>query len=198
MFNRGHFPVTLNNNAVSKVVEFKDLLVRKSEIPAIKQKLIYRGIALEDDQTLDSYGLQADHTIHLVIDKKDLLTLAQNPFAGTTRTTPPSNSNPLPNTTTGGGDQINAGTREPYVSGVDRPTGGMPDMLCPAISQMMQTLPSSPHIMDQIIGQNPQLHSMFDSNPQLIEMMQNSEAVCQLTSQMMQVTLSDNFLAADI
>ena len=52
------FPVTLNKNAVSsKVVEFKDLLVRISEIPAINQKLIYRGMVLEDDRTLDSYGM---------------------------------------------------------------------------------------------------------------------------------------------
>ncbi|GJY30677.1 hypothetical protein Tco_0414172 [Tanacetum coccineum] len=32
----------------------------------------------------------------------------------------------------------------------DRPTGGMPDRLCPAISQMMQTLLSTPYIMKQV------------------------------------------------
>ncbi|GJV24016.1 ubiquitin domain-containing protein DSK2a-like protein [Tanacetum coccineum] len=71
----------------------------------------------------------------------------------------------------------------------NRPTGGMPDMslLYPAISQMTQTLLSSPQLMKQIIGQNPQLHSMFDSNPELSDMIQNHEIICCLTSpQMMQ------------
>ncbi|PWA94592.1 Heat shock chaperonin-binding [Artemisia annua] len=100
-------------------------------------------------------GLQADHTVHLVIDWKDMLEVAQNLFSGTETT--PSNSNPLPNTTTG----------------LDRSTRGMPDMsqlmLYQAISLIMQSLLSNPQYMEQIIGQNPQLQSMFDCNPQLRE-----------------------------
>ncbi|GJY13516.1 hypothetical protein Tco_0382825 [Tanacetum coccineum] len=44
----------------------------------------------------------------------------------------------------------------------NRPTRGMPEMsllLYPAISQMMRTLLSSPQLMKQIIGQNPQLRN---------------------------------------
>nr|GEV20457.1 hypothetical protein [Tanacetum cinerariifolium] len=173
----------------SKVDEFKEILVGISCIPASSQRLIYKGMILKDDRTLDSYGLQAYHTIHMVISP-------QNMF-DQTETTPPSNC----------GGHINAAAaRAPNVSGLGglglhRLTGGMTDMLCPAISQMIQTLLSTPHIMDQIIGQNPQLQSIFHSNPQLREMMQNPEVVRQLTSpHMMQAILSesDNFLAADI
>nr|GFA17788.1 DEAD-box ATP-dependent RNA helicase 56 [Tanacetum cinerariifolium] len=84
-------------------------------------------------------GLQAYHTIHLVISPK-------NNFAQT-ETTPPSNSNSLPNTTTGG---LGLPT-------FDRLIGGMPDRLCPAISQMMQTLLSTPYIMKQQMMSSPQL-----------------------------------------
>nr|GEW75615.1 short-chain dehydrogenase TIC 32, chloroplastic [Tanacetum cinerariifolium] len=49
----------------SKVVEFKDLLAQISRIPANAQSLIYRGKILKDDRSLYSYGLQADHAIHL-------------------------------------------------------------------------------------------------------------------------------------
>ncbi|CAI9288249.1 unnamed protein product [Lactuca saligna] len=74
-------------------------------------------------------------------------------------------------------------------------TGGMPDMSQllqnPAVSWMMQILLSNPQYMQQNVSQNPQLRTMFDSNPQLREMMQNPEVFCQLTSpRMMQQMMS--------
>ena len=54
--NGDMLPVSLHT-AASKVVEFKDLLAKIFFIPSNKQKLVYRGIPLEDDQTLDSYGI---------------------------------------------------------------------------------------------------------------------------------------------
>ncbi|GJT77899.1 ubiquitin domain-containing protein DSK2a-like protein [Tanacetum coccineum] len=151
---------SVRSSVRSKVGEFKDLLAQISRISSKYQRLLYRGEILKDDRTLDSYGLQAHHTIHFEIFL---------PFAGTI-TIPPSN------TTTGGlGFQ-----------GLDRPTGGMPDS-CQLLSLMMQTLLSRPLIMDHIVGQNPQLQSIFDSNPQLRDMIQDPEVVRQLTSpQMMQ------------
>lgn len=35
-------------------------------MPAEQQRLIYKGRILKDDKTLESYGLESDHTIHLV------------------------------------------------------------------------------------------------------------------------------------
>ncbi|GJQ99981.1 hypothetical protein Tco_0522966 [Tanacetum coccineum] len=60
--------------AITKgVVEFKNLLAQLSFVLANEQSLHYRGMILKDDQTLDTYDLQADHTIHLVIDAMDML-----------------------------------------------------------------------------------------------------------------------------
>ena len=41
----------------SKVVDFKNLLARITSLPAKNQRLSYKGIVLEDGQTLCSYGI---------------------------------------------------------------------------------------------------------------------------------------------
>lgn len=137
---------------------------------------------------------------------------ANPPTAGsdTTNNSPAPNTNPLPNPWTpggggAGGAQTNTTTRSNPVGDARTPTpsglgglglpelesmfGSMPDtnslnqiMQNPAISQMMQSLLSSPQYMNQILGLNPQLRSVLDSNPQLREMMQNPEFLRQLTS----------------
>ncbi|CAI9275254.1 unnamed protein product [Lactuca saligna] len=95
---------------------------------------------------------------------------AINPETTPSSTTP--NSNRLPNP--GGAP-----------SGADR-TSGTSDMSQllqnPTVSRMMQILLSNPQYMEQIVSQNPQLLTMFDSNPQLREMMQNPEVLRQLIS----------------
>lgn len=149
----------------SKVADFKNLLARFTSLPAINQRLTYKGIILEDHQTLCSYGLQVDHAIHLEV--------VRNPLFATT---PPS---------TGGLG----------LPGLDRPTGVMPDMmiqLIPTFFQMMQSFLSNPQFMKLIADQNPQLHGMLDSNSQLIEMMQNPQVVRQL--QMLQQMMSSSLL----
>ncbi|KAL2551217.1 Ubiquitin domain-containing protein DSK2b [Forsythia ovata] len=91
---------------------------------------------------------------------------------------PAPNTNPLPNpwASTGTGD-------------FSQLLGSMPDpnfqnqlMQNPAISQMMQSLLSNPQYINQIIGFNPELRNMFDSNPQFRDMMQNPEFIRQLLS----------------
>ncbi|XP_076927774.1 ubiquitin domain-containing protein DSK2a-like isoform X3 [Bidens hawaiensis] len=133
---------------------------------------------------------------------------ANTPSATGPETTAPGsaapNSNPLPNPwgATTGAVPANAATRAPNVSGLgglglpglDRPSN-MPDMSQllqnPAISQMMQSLLSNPQYMQQIVNQHPQLRSLYDSNPQFREMMQNPEILRQLTSpEMMQQMMS--------
>ncbi|KAL2455618.1 putative Ubiquitin family protein isoform 3 [Forsythia ovata] len=42
------------------------LLAQICDVPSDQQCLIYKGRILKDDQTLVSYGLQADHTVHIV------------------------------------------------------------------------------------------------------------------------------------
>ncbi|XP_077231211.1 ubiquitin domain-containing protein DSK2b-like isoform X2 [Tasmannia lanceolata] len=50
----------------STIGAFKTLLALNCEVPSQQQRLIYKGRILKDDQTLQSYGLQSGHTVHLV------------------------------------------------------------------------------------------------------------------------------------
>ncbi|KAL8211215.1 hypothetical protein R6Q57_005652 [Mikania cordata] len=128
--------------------------------------------------------------------------------ADTTTGSPSPNINPLPNPWAAGGGQTNqtnsdatnlgqTGRSLPVggLGGLDAPCleglfgGTTPDpssmsqlMQTPAISQMMQSLLSNPQYMNQILGLNPLVQSMLDSNPQLREMMQNPDFIRQLTS----------------
>ncbi|WOH11713.1 hypothetical protein DCAR_0831204 [Daucus carota subsp. sativus] len=41
----------------STVSQFKQIVAENCDVPAVQQRLIYKGRILKDDQTLDSYGL---------------------------------------------------------------------------------------------------------------------------------------------
>ena len=41
----------------STVSQFKQVIAENCDVPAVQQRLIYKGRILKDDQTLDSYGL---------------------------------------------------------------------------------------------------------------------------------------------
>ncbi|KAL4318038.1 hypothetical protein GQ457_18G018910 [Hibiscus cannabinus] len=57
---------TVRTSLESTVGVFKSVLAQNCDVPADQQRLIYKGRILKDDQTLQSYGLQADHTVHMV------------------------------------------------------------------------------------------------------------------------------------
>ncbi|WJX88324.1 hypothetical protein P8452_70428 [Trifolium repens] len=63
-FNGSKFSVQV---ALESTVEsFKELIVGNSGIPIQNQRLFYKGKILQNDQSLQSYGLGANHTVHLV------------------------------------------------------------------------------------------------------------------------------------
>ena len=57
---------TIGSTVGSKVVDFKNLLYCITRIPAKEHRLIYRGMILEDDKTLDSYGIQYNLIIFIL------------------------------------------------------------------------------------------------------------------------------------
>ncbi|KAM0926876.1 hypothetical protein ACQ4PT_003049 [Festuca glaucescens] len=55
----------------STVGMFKEIVTKSCYVPAPRQCLIYKGRILKDEQTLKSYGVETDHTIHLVRESGD-------------------------------------------------------------------------------------------------------------------------------
>ncbi|EPS67253.1 hypothetical protein M569_07523, partial [Genlisea aurea] len=175
---------SVSTSLQSTVGEFKGLLARNCDIPAEQQRLIYKGRILKDDQTLLSYGLQADHTIHLV-----------RGFAPASSPSPPSagNTNSLPATTQGpslgglgfdAGDVLLPGLNLGSLNGTGASGlfgAGLPDfqqmqqqltqnpnmvrdiMNMPAIQNLM----NNPEIMRGLVMNNPQMREIIDRNPEL-------------------------------
>ncbi|KAF7973568.1 hypothetical protein HWV62_14838 [Athelia sp. TMB] len=157
------------------VLELKQAIAAKSDVEADRQRLIYSGRVLKDDDALSVYKIQSSHTIHMV---KGVARSA----ASTTSTAP---SQPLPamsagqspldpltalNTPAGFGALAGA---NPFASMGLNPND--PNMLQgmmdnPAFLQQMSSVMSNPQVLDQIISQNPQLAAM---GPQVREVFQS-------------------------
>ena len=48
--------ITVGVELSGTVLELKELLAEKTDIPAAQQRLIYKGHVLKDEKTLESYG----------------------------------------------------------------------------------------------------------------------------------------------
>ncbi|XP_044500396.1 ubiquitin domain-containing protein DSK2a-like isoform X2 [Mangifera indica] len=177
----------------STVESFKAVLSEKCEIPPQQQRLIYKGRILKDDQTLKSYGLEADHTVHLVRGFA-AAAAAANP-TGATNT---GGSAPTQNTaravgtnesdTLGGsgfGASLFPGLGMNGLGGSGSPGGlfgaGLPEFdqvqqqltrnpnIMREIMNMpvVQNLMNNPEIMRNLIMNNPQMREIIDRNPEL-------------------------------
>ncbi|KAF7829040.1 ubiquitin domain-containing protein DSK2a-like isoform X1 [Senna tora] len=175
----------------STVQLFKELVARNCDIPADQQRLIYKGRILKDDQALQSYGLEADHTVHLVRG------FAPSASANATGGTNTSGTNTTTNNARGaaneGGGLGGSGFGDSLFPGLNINglggsginglfgAGGLSDleqMQQPFISnpnmvrEMMNTpaiqnLINNPEIMRSLIMSNPQLRELMDRNPEL-------------------------------
>ncbi|TYH85677.1 hypothetical protein ES332_D02G285600v1 [Gossypium tomentosum] len=176
---------TVRTNLESTVGSFKALLAQNCDIPADQQRLIYKGRILKDDQTLQSYGLQAHHTVHMV--RGSAPSSSTPPSAATTNVATP---NTTPGVTLGVGSNDNAGLGASLFTGLN-PLGsnggfglfesGLPEfeqvqqqltqnpqamreiMNTPAIQSLM----NNPELMRTLIMSNPQMREIIDRNPEL-------------------------------
>uniref|UniRef100_N1R1W2 Uncharacterized protein n=1 Tax=Aegilops tauschii TaxID=37682 RepID=N1R1W2_AEGTA len=62
---------TLQADLGETVGAFKEVVAGSCDVPAPQQRLIYKGRILKDEQTLESYGVETDHTIHLLGVRKE-------------------------------------------------------------------------------------------------------------------------------
>ncbi|XWS55179.1 hypothetical protein CRYUN_Cryun10bG0152500 [Craigia yunnanensis] len=169
----------------SMVGSFKAVLAQNCDTPADQQRLIYKGRILKDDQTLQSYGLHADHTVHMV--RGFAPSSSTPPPAATANVETPSTT---PGVTRGVGSNEGAGLGASLFPGLN-PLGGsgglglfgagLPEfeqvqqqltqnpntmreiMNTPAIQSLM----NNPELMRSLIMSNPQMREIIDRNPEL-------------------------------
>ncbi|EIM83168.1 uncharacterized protein STEHIDRAFT_101265 [Stereum hirsutum FP-91666 SS1] len=160
------------------VRELKQAIADKSDVEADRQRLIYSGRVLKDDDALSIYKIQSSHTIHMV---KGAARSA-NPSSSTSSTATPQQ---LPTMQAGQNvhdplTQLNSHLGYGAMAGLN-PFADMgvnpndPNMLqgmmnSPEFLQQMSAVMSNPAILDQIIASNPQLGAM---GPQAREMLQS-------------------------
>ncbi|KAH9052316.1 hypothetical protein EDB87DRAFT_1816593 [Lactarius vividus] len=167
----------LTINTDKTVADLKQAIADKSDVPADRQRLIYSGRVLKDDDQLSVYKIQSSHTIHMV--------------KGAARSAPASSSaqssapQPLPNMQTGQNvhdplTQLNSHMGYGVMAGLN-PFADMgvnpndPNMLqsmmnSPEFLQQMSSLMSNPAIFEQALALNPQFAAI---GPQAREMFQS-------------------------
>ncbi|KAI3447890.1 hypothetical protein Pfo_004555 [Paulownia fortunei] len=174
----------------STVGEFKGVLAQNCDVPGEQQRLIYKGRILKDDQTLVSYGLQADHTVHMVRGSAPAATplSAVAASAGNTDSVPAVTQGGSPNT--GGAGVAGAGASLfpglglgalggtgasglfgaglPEFEQVQQQLTQNPNMMREIMNMpAIQSLMNNPEIMRSLIMSNPQMREIIDRNPEL-------------------------------
>ncbi|CAL1693801.1 unnamed protein product [Somion occarium] len=155
------------------VLDLKQAIAEKSDVPADRQRLIYSGRVLKDEDVLSVYKIQSAHTIHMV--------------KGAARPSASSSSTPQPLPTMQAGQnphdpltQLNGHQGYGLMAGLN-PFAEMglnpndPNMLQgmlnnPQFLQQMSSVMSNPAVLDQVIASNPQLAAM---GPQVREVFQS-------------------------
>ncbi|KAI0245755.1 hypothetical protein BJV78DRAFT_251268 [Lactifluus subvellereus] len=167
----------LSINTDKTVADLKQAIADKSDVPADRQRLIYSGRVLKDDDQLSVYKIQSSHTIHMV--------------KGAARSTAASSSasssapQPLPSMQTGQNvhdplTQLNSHMGYGLMAGLN-PFADMgvnpndPNMLqsmmnSPEFLQQMSALMSNPAILDQALALSPQYAAI---GPQAREIFQS-------------------------
>ncbi|KAG9309083.1 hypothetical protein JVU11DRAFT_10965 [Chiua virens] len=161
------------------VLDLKRAIAEKSDVEADRQRLIYSGRVLKDEDQLSVYKIQSSHTIHMV---KGAARSA--PVSGSSSAPPPqqlptmqAGQNPSdPLTLLNGymGHGLMAGFNPFAEMGVNQNDPNMFQnvMQSPEFLQQMSALMSNPAILDQIMALNPQLASM---QPQIRELFQSDQ-----------------------
>ncbi|KAJ8450795.1 hypothetical protein Cgig2_032420 [Carnegiea gigantea] len=188
---------TVRTSLDSTVCAFKLLVAQNCDVPAQHQRLIYKGRILKDDQTLHSYGLQADHTIHMVrgFAPSQTTSLSGTISSGTTDTSPAAASAAVSTENVGlGSASLGASLFTGTGLGLGLGLGGLGGtggsaLLgagLPDFEQMRQQLTQNPNIMREIMNMpaiqsmmnnpdlmrnlimnNPQMREIIDRNPEL-------------------------------
>ncbi|XP_020216246.1 ubiquitin domain-containing protein DSK2b isoform X2 [Cajanus cajan] len=185
----------------STVASFKDIVARNCDIPADQQRLIYKGRILKDDQTLQSYGLEADHTVHLVRGFAPSNTTGGTNSSGANTTT--TNTRGVGANEGGGGlggpgfgaslfpglggngmggSGLNGlfGAGFPDLEQMQQPFLSNPNLVRDIMNTpAMQNLINNPEIVRNLIMNNPQMQELMDRNPELAHILNDPSTLRQ-------------------
>ncbi|XP_027360581.1 ubiquitin domain-containing protein DSK2b-like isoform X2 [Abrus precatorius] len=185
----------------STVRSFKDVVARNCDIPADQQRLIYKGRILKDDQTLQSYGLEADHTVHLVRGFAPANTPGGT-NSGSANTTTTNTGGAGANESGGGlggpgfgaslfpglgingmgGNGLNSlfGASFPDLEQMQQPFLSNPNLVREIMNTpAMQNLINNPEIVRNLIMNNPQMQELMDRNPELAHILNDPSTLRQ-------------------
>ncbi|CCL99058.1 uncharacterized protein FIBRA_01069 [Fibroporia radiculosa] len=159
------------------VLDLKQAIAEKSDVAADRQRLIYSGRVLKDEDVLSTYKIQSSHTIHMVKG-------AARNAASSSAPAPPQ---PLPNMQAGQNPhdpltQLNGHMGYGQMAGLN-PFADLglntndPNMMqamfnSPQFFQQISSIFSNPALLDQIIASNPQLAQM---GPQVRQVFQSEQ-----------------------
>lgn len=139
----------------------------KANVPASQQRLIYRGHVMKDERTLESYGLAAEHTVHLVKGLAPGAAVAATPAAPA-----PIAPSPANNAGNMGGGFGGMGGMGGGMGGFGGGAGGAPDF-----NQMQQQLQQNPGMMRDMLN-SPMMRGAMDEmsrNPEMLRQMINAD-----------------------
>ncbi|KAF8435801.1 hypothetical protein L210DRAFT_3484237 [Boletus edulis BED1] len=161
------------------VLDLKHAIAEKSDVEANRQRLIYSGSVLKDEDQLTVYKIQSSHTIHMVKGGTHSAPAytsshAQPPQQIPTMQAGQNPTDPLTLLNSYMGHGLMAGFNPFAEMGVNQNDPNMFQnmMQSPEFLQQMSSLMSNPAILDQIIALNPQLASM---GPQIRDVFQSEQ-----------------------
>ncbi|KAK9135694.1 hypothetical protein Syun_015024 [Stephania yunnanensis] len=185
----------------STVSEFKAAIAQNCDVPPDLQRLIYKGRILKDDQTLESYGLQADHTVHMVRGSPPTATNTVTVNSGGANTTPgiARNANSSEGGAPGGaglgaslfpglganglgGSGMSGlfGSGLPEFEQMQQQLTQNPNMMREIMNMpVIQNLMNNPDLMRNLIMSNPQMREIIDRNPELAHILNDPSTLRQ-------------------
>ncbi|CAM9349720.1 unnamed protein product, partial [Scytosiphon promiscuus] len=169
------------------VLTFKQKISEKAGVAPELQRLIYKGRVMKEDQnTLASYTVEADSTVHLVRSQARPAPTPTSAAGGNTTSpagaAPQAGRNPF-----GGGMPGAGGAANPFaemMGSMGGAGGGMdinrmqqqlmsnPEMMANIMnSPMMEGLLNNPDMLRNIMFSNPQMQQVMQNNPQLAQVL---------------------------
>ncbi|XP_040383998.1 ubiquitin domain-containing protein DSK2a-like isoform X2 [Oryza brachyantha] len=181
---------TVQADLAATVGAFKEVVAGSCDVPAAQQRLIYKGRILKDEQTLESYGVETDHTIHMVRGAGppagSAAPAAASPQASTAPSSAPTGG--LGSLFPGLGGTGTAGTRPaglfgsgfPELDQMQQQLSQNPNLMREIMNMpMMQNLMNNPDLIRNMIMNNPQMRDIIDRNPDLAHVLNDPSVLRQ-------------------